>query len=116
MSESGTARWRMVAGIAVLLAVAGFGAMLAEPYLQNWKLQTYLESYAYDPAQLKLSDQTVRFAVANEAARLGLPVSPDQVRINRTKDTLYVEVRYSVHVDLYAYTVDLHFRPSAGVR
>ena len=39
---SGTRTLRIAAGIAVLLILVTIGAFLAPPYLQNWKLQRYV--------------------------------------------------------------------------
>ena len=40
----------------------------------------------------------------------------DNVHIERTADSVHIEVRYLVRVDLPLYTVDLHFYPGAGNR
>ncbi|MBI3681538.1 MAG: hypothetical protein HY235_14230 [Acidobacteria bacterium] len=55
-------------------------------------------------------------AVAERAARLGLRLTADQVRVYRSDAGAYIEGRYAVRVDLFVYTVDLHFRPAAGAR
>lgn len=116
VASRGVASWRLAAGVAILVALLGFCGVLFRPYLQNWRLQTYLEQLVVDPARVTQAELLVRTDVVNQAAQLGLPVSGDQVRITRSKENLYVEIRYFVHVDLLLYTVDLHFRPAAGVR
>jgi hypothetical protein len=52
--------------------------------------------------------------VVDRAARLGLAIRPEQVRLQRSGEGLRIEVRYAVPIDLPFYTVDLHFRASAG--
>ena len=59
-------------------------------------------------------EDILRVHIANQAALLGLPVGADQVRIQRSPIGTQIEVRYFVRVDMFLYTVDLHFRPSAG--
>jgi hypothetical protein len=54
--------------------------------------------------------------VLAKAADLGLPVVADNVHIQRAPESVRIEVRYAVHVDLPLYTVDLHFYPGAGSR
>ena len=110
------ARWRLIAGIAVLVALVGFCALLFRPYLQNWKLQSYMEAVAFDAQRLAQPEGAFIAAVADKAAQLGLPAGMDQVRVKKSESGGFIEVRYFVRVDLLLYTVDLHFRPSAGAR
>ena len=39
---------RMIAGIAVLAALAAIGIVLIPPYLENWKLQRYVNELVDD--------------------------------------------------------------------
>lgn len=110
------ARWRVVAGIAVIGALLGFCVLLVNPYLDNWRLQRYIETVALDTNRATQPEAVFAADVADHAARLGLPVSFDQVRVMKNDKRVYIEVRYFVRVDLMFYTVDLHFRPSAGTR
>jgi hypothetical protein len=52
----------------------------------------------------------------SKAADLELPVVAGNVHIERTAESVRIDVRYVVHVDLPLYTVDLHFYPGAGSR
>jgi len=103
-------------GIAIIAALLFFCALLFRPYLQNYRLQAFVEQLAFDQNQQKQPEALIAASVAEHAARLGLPVSFDNVRVSKSGSTMYIEVRYFVRVDLALYTVDLHFRPSAGVR
>jgi hypothetical protein len=112
------ASWRIALGIAVLAALVAFGVLLTGPYYRNWQLQRYLEetAFAAEPQPPRATD-LVAASVAETAARLGIPVRTEQIRVTRAAEGgLYLEARYVVRVDLLLYTVDLHFRPSAGVR
>jgi hypothetical protein len=51
--------------------------------------------------------------VAEQAARLGMRIRPDQVQVRHWQEHLEIQVRYAVTIDLAFYTVDLHFHPSA---
>jgi hypothetical protein len=103
--------------LAILGALVGFCVLLFQPYLQNWRFQTYLERVAFEEGRASQPEGVVQADVVNHAAQLGLPVSASQVRVSKNADgAVYLEVRYYVRVDLPLYTVDLHFRPSAGVR
>lgn len=116
LKHAGLARWRLAAGIAILAALLGFCALLFQPYLQNWRLQRYLEELAFDPQRQTQGIEVTQAAVAERAARLGLPVRLDQIRVRQNPNGVFLEAAYVVRVELLLYTVDLHFRPSAGAR
>jgi hypothetical protein len=105
--------WRIAGGVAVLAALALFAVRLVPVYLKNFELQQFLEETAQRKATIETLDDLIRVQVVNEAARLGLPVRADQVRVRRTPGKIRIEVLYIVPVDLPLYTVDLHFRPAA---
>jgi hypothetical protein len=107
-------RWRAVAGIAVLIALAVIGVALLPPYIQNWKLQQYVNQITADPASADATTDAIRANIVNRATSLGLPVHSRDVQVTRTGGSLQINVMYVVKIDLPAYTVDLHFRPAAG--
>lgn len=116
VTERGTATWRMVAGLLVLVTLAGFCLLLVKPYYRNWQLQQFVEQVAFDQNRHHQPPDLAVAEIADHASRLGLPVSVDQIKVTRTEAGTFIELRYFVRVDLLVYTVDLHFRPSAGVR
>lgn len=105
---------RMIGGIAVLVLLVLAGVLLVPPYLENWKLQQYLNDLAVDAGASSSPVEVIRANVVNKASELGLPVHTEDVRVARPSDgTLKIEVLYVVHVGMSVYTVDLHFRPAA---
>ena len=88
--------------------------LLAPPYYENWKLQRYLSALAHDPASAHRSTDLLRALVVDKAAGMGLPVRTGDVQVAQGANSIKIEVLYVVHIDLPVYTVDLHFRPSAG--
>jgi len=105
---------RAVAGAAVLLLLLLVGILLIPPYLQNWKLQRYVNDLFDDPNSGTQPPDSIRVLVLNRAAALGLPVHSDDVHVARSGNALRIDVLYVVHIDLAGYSVDLHFRPAAG--
>ena len=105
---------RLIAGAAVLLILVILGALLVAPYAANWRLQSYLNDLADDPATAQKPADAVRSAVVNEAAGLGLPVHSEDVQVDPTAAGIKIEVLYIVHVNIAGSAIDLHFRPTAG--
>jgi len=106
--------WRVTAGAAILLLLAAFGVLLIPHYLRNMEFQRALERVAQDAENRNTPDEVWQVRVVDRAARLGLAIRPEQVRLRRSAEHLRIEVRYAVPIDLPFYTVDLHFRASAG--
>jgi hypothetical protein len=105
---------RTIGGIAVLVMLVLVGILLVPPYVENWKLQQYLNDLDADEATAQKPLEVIRANVVNKAGELGLPVHTEDVRVTRSGDrVLRIEVLYVVHVGVSVYTVDLHFRPAA---
>jgi hypothetical protein len=102
-------RLRFVTGVAILAALALFGAILLPVYWRNYQFTQSLDGIALEGRQYP--DEWVRTAVSRSASALRLPVTPDHVRLRRSDGRLEVQVPYTVSVDFSIYAVDLHFRP-----
>lgn len=103
-------RWRVVAGVGVLVLLAVVAGALIPPYFDNMKFQRFLDS-AVERSQ---SPEVLRAEIVSKAAQLGLPVRAGDVNVTRRGNRLLVEIVYIIRVDLPLYTVDLHFHPSAS--
>ena len=116
MNSVRPARWRIAAGVAVLLILVGVAVRLLPAYLRNLELQRAMEETVQLAASSAMPDDALRAEVTKRAAKLGLPVQPGDVRVRRSGSRIDIEVLYLVPVGLPLYTVDLHFRPRASVR
>jgi hypothetical protein len=105
---------RKVAGVAVLVVLIAIGILLTPPYIQNWKLQRYVNGLVDDPATVSQSSDTIRNEIVTRASALGIPLRPADVQVDRPQNAIRVDVLYIVHIDFAGYSVDLHFRPAAG--
>jgi hypothetical protein len=103
----------MAAAALILIILGILGVRLLPIYLDDIRLQSYVEGITQDVASRTRPDGMLRIAVMEKAASLGLPVGADNVHINRTEGEVRIAVRYIVHVDLPLYTVDLHFYPGS---
>ncbi len=101
-----------MAGAVLLLALALLAALLIPPYYANWEFRRYLQGESREAARSHDSDDLIKALVVDRAASLGLPMRLGDVRVSRARNSLRIEALYVVRVDLPAYSVDLHFRPS----
>src|SRR6185436_11235941 len=107
---------RIAAAVLILIVLAVLGVRLLPLYLENMRLQSYVEGITQNAENRTRPDDVLRVAVLEKAAFLGLPVKADNVHIKRSDDNVRIDVRYIVRVDFPMYTVDLHFYPGAGSR
>jgi len=109
------ARWvRVIAGLAVLGALAAIAVVLIPPYAANWNLQRYVNALIDEPGVVARPPSAIQAQVAGKAASLGLPLHPEDIRVTLSGNAIKIDALYVVHVDIAGYTVDLHFRPAAG--
>ena len=111
---AGTRLLRVAAGIAVLVVLAAIGIVLTPAYVENWKLQRYVNELLDDPATATQPLDVTRARIVNKAATLGLPVHTDDVQVTHSQNAIRIDVLYRVPVDVAGYTVYLHFRPAGG--
>jgi hypothetical protein len=105
---------RKIAGVAVLVVLLAIGGMLMPPYIQNWKLQRYVNGLVDDPATASQPSDAIRDKVVLRGGALGLPIRSGDVQVSRPANSVRIDVLYIVHFDFAGYSVDLHFRPTAG--
>jgi hypothetical protein len=110
------AKWRIALAALIVLAAGILAAQLVPVYFRNMRLQQFVAETARDHANLERPDDLLRATVLNEAERLSLPVRAGNITIQRTPDSVRIDVRYVVKVEMPLYRVDLHFYPGAGSR
>jgi hypothetical protein len=78
-------------------------------YWGDFKLSKMLDEQAVVYTYTVKSDQDIATAIAEKAKDLNVPLTPDQVKVERTASELTITAVYSVHVELPAYPLDLNF-------
>jgi hypothetical protein len=91
------------------------GAELIPPYFSNYEFQDTLDNEARLGTYSTKGDDVIREAVFKRAQELELPISKEQIKIQRTgplgNGSVLIETEYSVHLDLPGYPMDLEFHP-----
>jgi hypothetical protein len=115
-------RWRIAAAAAVVIALLFVCAVFAPIYYHSYQFGGFISTIPLRVQQLVVSgdapsDRRVLGWVVSQAQALGLPVKPENVRLDRLApdgSLKEIAVHYSVTVSLPGYSVDLHFNPQAG--
>ena len=99
--------------LAVVVVVAMFIAAfrVVPPYFNNYQLQDEIESIARLNTYSNKSEDEIRDMVLKKAKEYEVPVTAEQVKVNRTGQEIAISAKYMVHVNLPGYPLDLHFNP-----
>jgi hypothetical protein len=106
-------KWRIALAVVVLLVLGRLAFSMGPIYFRNLELRHFVRKTTSNPDSRNKSDEILRMSILDKSAALGLPVRPDNVKIERSPNALLINIRYVVRVNLPLYTVDLHFYPSA---
>jgi hypothetical protein len=114
-SIMGTIKLILVLG---LLGGLGYvGAEVIPPYFANYEFQDTLDTEARLGTYSTKGDEVIRDAVFKRAQELELPLTREQIKVQRTggpgTGSVLIETSYSVHVDLPGYPMDLEFHPQS---
>jgi hypothetical protein len=92
-------------------------AELIPPYFSNFEFQDTLDTEARLGTYSTKGDDLIREAVFRRAQDLELPLSKDQIKVQRSggpgNGSVLIETDYTVHVELPGYPMDLHFHPQS---
>ena len=102
-----------------LLAVAVFGGLIYSAYLivpvylSNYQFQDAIEEEARFDAYSQKTEQDIRAIVFKKAQALDLPLTAEQIRVQKTTNSVSISAAYTVHVNLPVHPLDLSFTPNS---
>jgi hypothetical protein len=106
---------KLVLVLGLLGAAVYVGAMVIPPYFSNYEFQDALDNEARLGTYSTKSDDVIRDAVFKRAQELELPLTSEDIKLERIGPSgnaaVTIEVDYTIHVDLPGYPMDLHFHP-----
>jgi hypothetical protein len=98
----------------VLLLVGGFIAyMLLPVYWADFKLGRLLDEQSIIFTYNAKSEQEIATIIAEKAHEINVPLSPEQVKVQRNAGDLTIATEYTVHVELPLYPLDLNFKTAS---
>jgi hypothetical protein len=114
----GTAK--LVVGIFAIVAVVYLCAELIPPFFANYEFEDAIKTEAQMSTYSTKTEEAIRETIFKKAQELEIPVAKEQIKVQRTgvqnAGSVLIEAQYTVHVDLPAYPLDLHFDPSTKNR
>jgi hypothetical protein len=103
---------RSLFGVFVIFAILYGGWKIAPPYFANFQLESAMDDAARSATvNSRMTDNDIRAAVMREVETQRIPMTEEQVLIERPVGEVFVSGDYTVHVDMPLYSFDLHFHP-----
>ncbi|MFL6300608.1 MAG: DUF4845 domain-containing protein [Terriglobales bacterium] len=94
--------------LAVVIAIY-VGIKLVPPYYNDWQFSDFIDGEArIDTYNLK-PEAEIHKDIMRAARDNDIPITDDKVVIQRGNGTISIEAKYTVHVDLPGYPLDLNF-------
>jgi hypothetical protein len=97
-------------GLVVVLGAFYVAFKLMPPYYNELQFQDAVDAEtrasSYTPGK---TEQDIRDAIAKKARENDIPISPEQIKVQRMGADVTVSIDYVVHVDLLVHPIDLSF-------
>ena len=103
---------RALLGVAFIVVVLFALWKLVPPYFNNYQLQDAIADEARMNTYTPKSVEDMRDTVWKKCKQLEIPVTRDQINVQRDGQSVIIWLDYTVHVDLPGYPVDLQFHSS----
>jgi hypothetical protein len=98
----------------LLLLLGGFVLYKVLPvYWDDFKLGRLLEDQAVSSTYSTKSESAIATDIAQKASEFNLPLTPEQIVVQRGAGELTITAEYSVHVDMPLYPLDLKFKTAS---
>jgi hypothetical protein len=106
---------KMIFGIGVIVVGVYLAAELIPPYFANYEFEDVVKNEAMINTYNAKPEDAIREELFKKAQELEIPLTKEEIKVHRTgptgTGTLLIETKYSVHIDLPGYPMDLNFEP-----
>ena len=101
------------AGIALIVLAIVVVFDIAPPYYNNFQLEDTMGEEARMNTYTPKTAEQIKDTIFRKCKELDIPVTREQVNVQRDAQSVAIWIEYTVHVDLPFYPVDLKFHPSS---
>lgn len=112
-AETGAGRIKAILSLAFLVVVIFVGIKIIPVYVNDYQLADYIRTQTPFWLTSRESADSIEQHILDKAQDLGLPVTPDQVKVVAPGNFVRVSIDYTVPVNLMVYTWNKRFTHSA---
>jgi hypothetical protein len=101
--------------IGLLVLVVGLYVVwsLVPPYFGHYKLEGWVDDEARTDTYNNKSEDQIRDTIFQKAHDSDIPITKEQIAVQRGGNSVSIEVNYTVHLDFPIHPVDLQFQASS---
>jgi hypothetical protein len=101
-------------GILVVVSVFYVGYRVVPVYFNYYQFQDAMESEARLQSYSTKTESDIRDSMWKKAQEYEIPLtSPEQIKVERTGNSVSISTQYTVHIDLPVHPFDLDFKPNS---
>lgn len=105
-------RLKALIGVFVVVAFFYLAWKILPPYIEEYQFQQEIQSIARNNEFTPLDENGIRDQVKRQITEIGVPVSPENVVIQKNGTDVTIGTNYTVHIDAVLYPFDLTFHPA----
>jgi Domain of unknown function (DUF4845) len=111
--ERGEGKFKAVFVLVIVVLAIYCAVKLLPPYIAEYQLSDKIQEQARFAIVNHSTEEQIRNNVFKTIQDLEIPAKKENIKIVSNDQVVKISVDYIVPVDLLAYHVDLHFRPSS---
>lgn len=100
---------KLLLGLLILAGVFWVCWKIVPPYFANYQLEDAITEEARMNTYTNKSEEDMRQSIYKKAQDLDIPITHDQISVQRAGNSVSISVDYTVHVELPVHPVDLSF-------
>lgn len=101
---------KALVGLVVLFSLIYVGWRVLPVYYTHYELEDFIESQARLDSYSQRTESEIAETIAQKAKELDLPVTLDQVKVQKAPGAVVISTEYTVHVDLPIRPLDLNMK------
>ncbi len=104
---------KALSGVLILVGIGYILWQVVPPIFNNYQFEDVIEQEARIGSYSNKSEEDIQEIVFTKAKDLNIPVTREQIKVERSGNFVAISVAYKVHVNLSVYPFDLNFSPSS---
>jgi hypothetical protein len=112
-SQRGEGKLKTVVFVALALLAIYLAFKLVPPYVSEYQLQDKMQEMARFGIVNHYSEEQIRDNIFKVVQDLDVPAKREDIKVSVTQSLVKVSLEYTVPVDMFFYSTELHFTPSS---
>jgi hypothetical protein len=104
---------RGLSGVLIIVALIYVLWSMIPAYYSNYKLEDFVTNEARTDTYNNKTEDEIRDTILQKAQQSEIPLTKEQISVQRGGNTVAIEVNYTVHLNFPIHPVDLKFQATS---